>query len=426
MAPSRPLSISRPFPLQAKRPAQVSISRISATGTIEEPAESKVTSTRRSLKHKASKPDAMPTPTRAVPLAPSKAASRKRTRQDTPDENNDGGDAGGRLSRVRQRLISTSSVETMRPHKSVKDPRRKEERSTTHTRSPSRPGSPAKDLTGPRPLSEVNRDPGDTPQRRLRRVGTIDFPTMHSPEDGSCHPRPQPSRIPLPTRRVPSPAERASAAADSSKSMPRAPRSSKTYSSYAIATAPAPAPRASLYRFDLKVAPTKQHTDLWDLPDSSMHAWPGLLVLTDNEASPGDFPPIYSVDLDCATYAYEGRFSSETNALPVFSTRFQGACLPKKELTESQKELNPELGIVMQDEWSDAQVRENQWYVKFWVPIPVSLFRKKDTRMFRLRATISVVDNRMWKKVTVYSGTVVADISHLHKHKDMDGAAARA
>ncbi len=151
-----------------------------------------------------------------------------------------------------------------------------------------------------------------------------------------------------------------------------------------------------------------------------------MLVLTDNEASVDDLPPIHAVEIDCATHAYEGRFSTETNAVPVFSTCFRGVRFSKKELAEAQKVFDPSLGIVMQEDWSDAQVRKNQWYVKFWVPIPISLFRKKDTRMFRLRASVSVVDDRMWKKVTLYSGTVVADISHLRKHKDMDGAAARA
>lgn len=155
-----------------------------------------------------------------------------------------------------------------------------------------------------------------------------------------------------------------------------------------------------------------------------MYAWPGILVLTDNEVSARS-PPIHAVEVDCATHAYEGRFSTESNALPVFSTRFQGATFSKRELAQAQM-FDPEMGIIMQGDWSDAQVRKNQWYIKFWVPIPLSLFRKKDTRMFRLRASVTAVDDRMWKKVTVYSGTVVADISHLRKHKDMDGAAARA
>jgi hypothetical protein len=156
-----------------------------------------------------------------------------------------------------------------------------------------------------------------------------------------------------------------------------------------------------------------------------LFAWPGILVLTDNEASVR-FPPVHAIEIECATHAYEGRFSTETNALPVFSTRFQGKTFSKKELAEAQKVFDPSLGIITQEDWSDAQVRKNQWYIKFWVPIPVSLFRKKETRMFRLNASVSAVDDRMWKKVTVFSGTVVADISHLRKRKDMDGAAVRA
>jgi hypothetical protein len=156
-----------------------------------------------------------------------------------------------------------------------------------------------------------------------------------------------------------------------------------------------------------------------------LHAWPGILILTGQDASV-KLPPIHSVEIECATHAYEGRFSTETNALPVFSTRFEGATFSKKELAREQKVFDPSLGIIMQAGWSDTQVRENQWYIKFWVPIPLSLFRKKDTRMFRLRASVTAVDDRMWKKVTAYSGTVVAGISHLRKHKDMDGAAGRA
>jgi len=125
-------------------------------------------------------------------------------------------------------------------------------------------------------------------------------------------------------------------------------------------------------------------------------------------------------------HAYEGRPSTETDALPVFSTRFEGATFSKKELARAQEVFDPSLRFIMQVGWSDAQARENQWYIKFWVPIPPSLFLKKDTRMLRLRASMTAVDDRMWKKVTAYSGTVVASISHLRKHNDMDGAAARA
>jgi len=369
--------------------------------------------------------DAMPTPIHTdlyVPFTPTK----KRARKDTLDENEASGSAGGRLPRVRQRLISTSSVATIRAHKSIEDVTGLKGSSNTGSRTSTHSRKQAGEPLRARPLSEINHSPGDPPQRRLRRVGTVEFPTMRSPDGDGSDPRDESPRIPVPIRRVSTPLDDDPNAKDKvrpSKYVPRQDRESQS-PSYAVAAAPAAAPRASLDRFDLRIAPVKMHTELWDLPDDSLYAWPGILVLTDNETSVR-FPPIHAVEIECATHAYEGRFSTETNALPVFSTRFQGATFSKKELAEAQL-FDPSLGVITQEGWSDAQVRKNQWYIKFWVPIPVSLFRKKETRMFRLKASVSAVDDRMWKKVTVFSGSVVADISHLRKHKDMDGAAARA
>ncbi|KAH9967441.1 hypothetical protein BC827DRAFT_593010 [Russula dissimulans] len=368
--------------------------------------------------------DAVSTPVLVVPSVPS-TPTKKRARKDTLDENGASGDAGGRLPRVRQRLVSTSSVATIRAHKSIEDERgvkgSSATRSCVSTGSRKSSGEPLR----ARPLSEINHASGDIPQRRLRRVGTIEFPTMRAPEGDSSDHDHQSSRDPVPVRRVSTPLDHDPSVQDHGKSSKYVHRQSGESTSYAVAAAPGPAPRASLDRFDLRIAPMKEHTELWDLPDDTLHAWPGILVLTDNEASV-KFPPVHAIEIECATHAYEGRFSTETNALPVFSSQFQGAMFSKKELAQTQKVFDPSLGIIMQEGWSDAQVRKNQWYIKFWVPIPVSLFRKKDTRMFRLKASVSAVDDRMWKKVTVYSGTVVADISHLRKHKDMDGAAGRA
>ncbi|KAI0299282.1 hypothetical protein BC826DRAFT_967135 [Russula brevipes] len=359
------------------------------------------------------KPDAMSAPVHAVPSVPC-TPTKKRARKDTLDEN---GASGG-------------AVATIRAHNSIEDVRDVKGSSDICSR---RSTDPRKSSVAPlraRPLSEINHAPGDPPQRRLRRVGTIEFPTMRAPDSDSSDPCNRSSMVPVPIRRVSTPL------GDDTSPQDHA-RSSKYVPSQTIAAAPGPAPRVSLDRFDLRVAPVKEHTELWDLPDdcrielraeltlrSSLCAWPGILVLTDNEPSVR-FPPIHAVEIECATHAYEGRFSTETNALPVFSTNFRGTTFSKKELAEAQV-FDPSLGIIMQEEWSDAQVRKNQWYIKFWVPIPISLFRKKETRMFRLKASVSAVDDRMWKKVTVSSGAVVADISHLRKHKDMDGAAVRA
>lgn len=297
--------------------------------------------------------------------------------------------------------------------------------STNGSRTLTRSGKPPGEPLRARPLSEINHAPGDPPQRRLRRVGTIEFPTMRASDGDSSDHSDQSSRIAVPVRRVSTALTDESNAPDHARSSKYVPHQGREPPSYATAVAaPASTPRTSLDRFELRITPVKVHTELWDLPDDSLYAWPGIIVLTDNESS-FKFPPIHALEIECATHAYEGRFSTETNALPVFSTRFAGATFSKKELAEAQV-FDPSLGIITQEDWSGAQVHKNQWYIKFWVPIPISLFRKKDTRMFRLKASVSAVDDRMWKKVTVFSGTVVADISHLRKHKDMDGAAARA
>ena len=448
MATHRSLTISRPSKIQPKKPAQASISRISAVASSTDAQARLCTSpTTKTLTCKQLELDVIPTPIRAAPPVPS-SPTKKRARKDTLDENGSSGDAVERPHRVRQRLISTSSVVTIRARKRIEDARPVKGSSAALSCISTDPISPSEAVVLPkaRPQSEINhsQSQGHTPQRRLRRVGTVQFPTMRDISN-------QPSRAPIPIpvpgtlTRHSTPVESNVGASERARSSQHAPRPARaSSSSYVAPAAPAHAPRTSLDRFDLRIAPTKMHTELWDLDDecvalsnqiyiilsstSSLYAWPGILVLTDNEASVGDFPPIHRVEIECATHAYEGRFSTETNAVPVFSTCFRGACFSKKELADStaQKVFDPSLGIIMQDDWSDAQVRKNQWYVKFWVPVPISLFRKKDTRMFRLKASVIVVDDRMWKKVALHSGTVVADISHLRKHKDMDGATARA
>lgn len=214
--------------------------------------------------------DAIPTPNLGVTSVPS-TPTKKRTRKDTLDENGASGDAGGRLPRVRQRLVSTSSVATIRAHKRTEDVEGSKESSAPRSRIPTDSRKASGEPLRTRPFSEINHSPGDTPQRRLRRVGTIEFPKMRSPEGDSFDPCHQPSRIPVPIRRVstsldddpPNP-DNARSSNSESEDLPRQNRES---TSYAVATAPGPVPRASLDRFDLRVAPVKEHTDLWDLPD---------------------------------------------------------------------------------------------------------------------------------------------------------------
>ena len=263
MATHRSLSISRPSKLQPKLPVQASITRISAAASTSTDAQAKSsTSPTKTLKHKQLGLDIIPT--RAAPPVPA-SPTKKRARKDTLDENGSSGDAVERPHRVRQRLISTSSVVTIRPRKSIEDVRPVKGTSAALSCVSTDSITPSEVLPRARPLSEINHSPGHTPHRRLRRVGTIEFPTMHG---SVCDISNQPSRTPIPVpatfTRHSTPDVGAAERARSSQCAPRHARKSSSSSSYA---APGPAPRASLDRFDLRIAPTKMHTELWDLDD---------------------------------------------------------------------------------------------------------------------------------------------------------------
>jgi hypothetical protein len=268
MATSHPLSISRPSRLQPKQQAQACVNPISvvACGGAQVPGRSGTSMVKGLRRCKPLKPDAMSTPVHAVPSVPC-TPTKKRARKDTLDENGASGGASGRLPRVRQRLVSTSSVATIRAHNSIEDVRDVKGSSDICSRKSTDPRKSSVAPLRARPLSEINHAPGDPPQRRLRRVGTIEFPTMRAPDSDSSDPCNRSSMVPVPVRRVSTPLDDDTSPQDHARSSKYVPSPTSEPSSYAVAAAPGPAPRVSLDRFDLRVAPVKEHTELWDLPD---------------------------------------------------------------------------------------------------------------------------------------------------------------
>ncbi|KAI0046542.1 hypothetical protein FA95DRAFT_1360443 [Auriscalpium vulgare] len=429
--PSVP-AISQPFPLQKKKPAQASATRATASGT----------GSLKAIPSSASLQVAQPRPAPARADSERRAGlSRKRARRDTLDENADGGRAD--VPRVRQRLVSMSSTETIRPRRpsvvaAPVTPRAPGPRARGPPSGECIPG--AGHAAGARPLAESNRSsapdvaPAEATPRTLRRVGTLALRPSRSdaaravdkytarPASPSPpmvhHTEPQAQR-PAPPR-PPSPPIQAQdySRPGSAQSTRRAPVAS---SSRTVRT-PLPA-RASLERFDLKLSAYEKHVELWDLPDGSVYAWQGLLVVTDRAAGgAGVAPPLNRVDIACSTHAYEGRYSGETNALPVFSTAFRGRRRSGREAVAGARDFCADTGIVLANMWH-AHPQHRQWYAKFWVPIPLDLFGNRDTRMFRFKAQVELYDDWADRMVTVSSGTIVADVSHLRKQRDMDGAA---
>jgi hypothetical protein len=143
-----------------------------------------------------------------------------------------------------------------------------------------------------------------------------------------------------------------------------------------------------------------------------VYAWGGYLVFTDHyapeECAPGRFP-VREVAIRCSTHAYEGRFSAESNDAPVYRTCYVGERVGAWEVASLKREFDPGRGIVTQRCWSANKLRPGrQWFVKFWVPIPLVLFRARESRMFRLEAEAVLRDGR-----TVGSNVHFDDVSHL-------------
>jgi hypothetical protein len=285
MATHRSLTISRPSKIQPKLPAKASISRISAVASTSTDAQvkSKTSPRTKTLTCKQLELDVIPTPIRAAPPVPT-SPTKKRARKDTLDENGSSGDAVERPHRVRQRLISTSSVVTIRARKRTEDARPVKGSSAALSRVSTDPISPSSEavvvLSKARSLSEINHhSQGHTPHRRLRRVGTLEFPTMRDISN-------QPSRTPIPgpvpgiSTRHSAPVESDVGASERARSSQHAPRPARgSSSSYTASAAPGLAPRASLDRFDLRIAPTKMHTELWDLDDECVaYSLPVVLI----------------------------------------------------------------------------------------------------------------------------------------------------
>ncbi|TFY71292.1 hypothetical protein EVG20_g1723 [Dentipellis fragilis] len=189
--------------------------------------------------------------------------------------------------------------------------------------------------------------------------------------------------------------------------------------------------RAELNRFDLKLSLYEKHVELWDKPQGSTYGWKGLLVLTDRQVSASTLPemPYVEIRLDCRTHTYDGPFSAESNDLPAFTIGFGGVSVDPANTDDMPHCMTPDDGIVVERGWKENRnvtlPRQRQWYVKFWVPVPMALFRKVEMRMFKVKAMASVVDDKTCRRTLIYSGVELGDISHLRKQRDMDRAVSQ-
>ena len=147
---------------------------------------------------------------------------------------------------------------------------------------------------------------------------------------------------------------------------------------------------------------------------SHVHAWSCYVSVIDRCEEGGHFP-IEDLDIRLSTHSYEG------HEVPLYTTSHIGNTVRRgKEVDALKREFDLNLGIVTASEWQANPSRAGQWFLKVWAPVPLSLFRDRDTRMFKLEASARVIDDRSWGRGLVHSDAVFDDVSHLRKANVMD------
>lgn len=130
-------------------------------------------------------------------------------------------------------------------------------------------------------------------------------------------------------------------------------------------------------------------------------------------------PPVDCISLECRARdppsSPNSSFSSSTSSPVDYHATYQGQSLHEEEVLRS---MDYTQGITVNKKWerqySYQDPNKVEWKLRFWVPIPMSLFNKLEDRQFRLRARLSFRDpSAGGMKVTAHSGSVDMSISSL-------------
>jgi hypothetical protein len=138
-------------------------------------------------------------------------------------------------------------------------------------------------------------------------------------------------------------------------------------------------------------------------------------------------PDIRMLDIQCCTKAKP--IYSEFDPEAYHTVHYIGA-----KLQDDQGKRLPlvhENGITIEPEWVRSYgktigkgrnpnergigIGKRGWYLKIWVPIPMNLFRKRETRTFLLRACVWIGDDKGDFVETMEEMTV----SHLRREREM-------
>lgn len=173
------------------------------------------------------------------------------------------------------------------------------------------------------------------------------------------------------------------------------------------------------------------HFEVWDMLDNGHVHWPAQINLIVKDSArwalkPLTLPDIRMLDIQCCT---KEKFSlySEFDSEALHTVYYTGARL--QDDRGKPLPLIYENGITIEPEWVRSYgktigkqsgrgigIGKRGWYLKLWVPIPMHLFKKRETRTFILHASVWVGDDE--------GGCVESNaemtVSHLRREREMN------
>ncbi|KAH7924776.1 hypothetical protein BV22DRAFT_482759 [Leucogyrophana mollusca] len=133
---------------------------------------------------------------------------------------------------------------------------------------------------------------------------------------------------------------------------------------------------------------------IWDAQDDAIFAVPAQLLLKcanlgKAEFDPGAAPDVYCVELRCYTAGRKSPHSHQPR-LPVFSTCYSGAMVPNLTRNGPPAVLDDKRGVHIEQTWHPTMDKDGVWgwYVRVWMPIPMGIFDKMETRLFKVDAKV--------------------------------------
>ncbi|GBE85447.1 hypothetical protein SCP_0706340 [Sparassis crispa] len=180
-------------------------------------------------------------------------------------------------------------------------------------------------------------------------------------------------------------------------------------------------------RFHIHIKPRNNWNTMWDVPDKSFYAWPAMLCVADNKPNHDLFHsrcPIQCYELMFYSVDFENSHIEDADVASEradYLVKYTGQTLAPVLVPTL---IDPSRGICTSPVWVHME-RQNvgdspggTWRLRFWVPIPMALFTRRESRQFRLRARVGLGDYDV-PRVVVDSGVVEVGIEHLRKARIM-------